>query len=64
MVTADREYAIDLNAVHYGAAVGTYSVLELLGFAFIHPLDPYIPSGLNTLTTTVSIIFAIFIFRM
>ena len=29
--------------IHYGAVLGSYALLELLGFAFLHPLDPYTP---------------------
>ena len=31
------------QAVHYGALVGAYAALELVGFGFLHPLEPYIP---------------------
>lgn len=30
--------------VHYGAIAGAYHTLELLGFAFLHPLSPIAPS--------------------
>lgn len=33
--------------VHYGAVVATYAALESLGFAFLHPLKPYIPSFIS-----------------
>ena len=29
--------------IHYGALVGSYALLEQLGFAFLHPLEPYYP---------------------
>ena len=31
--------------IDYGAVVGSYCALEWLGFAFLHPLRPYIPSS-------------------
>ena len=33
--------------VHYGAVTAAYAVLEMLGFAFLHPLDSYAPSFLS-----------------
>ena len=33
--------------VHYGAVTAAYAVLEMLGFGFLHPLDPYTPSFLS-----------------
>jgi hypothetical protein len=30
--------------LHYGALVGAYSLLEHLGYAFLHPLSPHYPS--------------------
>lgn len=39
-----RSFAMDLDHVHYGAVVGAYAVLEQLGFSFLHPMDPIIPS--------------------
>jgi hypothetical protein len=30
--------------IHYGAIVGAYAALEHLGYAFLHPLSPYVPS--------------------
>lgn len=35
--------SFDKDAVHYGAVVAAYACLEKLGFAFLHPLEPYIP---------------------
>lgn len=32
---------------HYGAVVGLYQTLELLGFGFFHPLKPHIPSKIR-----------------
>lgn len=32
--------------VHYGSLVGSYTVLEMLGFRFLHPLQLHIPSYL------------------
>jgi hypothetical protein len=41
---------------HYGAIAGSYGVLELLGMAFLHPLEPYYPTkfviGLPELNNT------------
>lgn len=34
--------------VSYGAVVGSYAALELLGFAFLHPLDPYFPVQISS----------------
>mmetsp|Transcript_32495 Transcript_32495/g.54360 ORF Transcript_32495/g.54360 Transcript_32495/m.54360 type:complete len:919 (+) Transcript_32495:62-2818(+) len=46
MVSDGYNYALDLDSVHYGAAVGVYAVLEqVLGFAFLHPMQPIIPSS-------------------
>lgn len=41
-----RNVSFDKARVHYGAVVGAYAALEELGFAFLHPLEPYIPSQL------------------
>ena len=41
-----HEFAMNLDAVHYGAVVGAYAVLEQLGFSFLHPMDPMIPTKL------------------
>ena len=38
-----KNSSLDINRVHYGAVAGTYAVLELIGFAFLHPLEPFIP---------------------
>ena len=40
-------YALNVNNVHYGAVVAAYAVLEKLGFAFLHPLAPYIPHSIE-----------------
>jgi hypothetical protein len=42
-----RNVSFDKNRVHYGSVVGAYAVLEELGFAFMHPLEPTIPSQLH-----------------
>jgi hypothetical protein len=39
-----KSFAMDLDRVHYGAVVGAYAVLEQLGFSFLHPMEPLIPS--------------------
>ena len=48
-----RKFALDVNDIHLGAAYCAYATLELLGFAFLHPLSPYTPPQL-TLTQPVS----------
>ena len=40
--------------VHYGAAVGVFALLEKLGYSFLHPLSPHVPTGLK-----VHIMFAV-----
>eukprot|EP01041_Mallomonas_annulata_P004772 gene4772-9496_t len=35
------------DTVHYGAVLSTYVCLEKLGFAFLHPLSPYVPSSIS-----------------
>ena len=42
-----RNVSFNKDAVHYGAVVGAYAALEELGFAFMHPLQPTIPSQLH-----------------
>jgi hypothetical protein len=42
-----RNISFDIHHIHYGALVGAYATLELLGFAFLHPLEPYIPSHIQ-----------------
>jgi hypothetical protein len=42
-----KSSALNLDAVHYGAVLGAYAVLEKLGFGFLHPMDPIVPTGLN-----------------
>jgi hypothetical protein len=39
--------SFNTDRVHYGAVLGAYTALELLGFSFSHPLEPYIPSILR-----------------
>jgi hypothetical protein len=45
-LSADRHKNTSLNKdlVHYGAVVGAYAALEALGFAFLHPLEPFVPA--------------------
>lgn len=38
-----QNLTFDTHAVSYGAVTGSYSLLELLGFGFLHPLQPYVP---------------------
>jgi len=45
-----QNISFDRYDVHYGAIVGAYATLELLGFVFGHPLDPYRPSTLGIWT--------------
>eukprot|EP00981_Chlorochromonas_danica_P003550 scaffold659_cov192-Ochromonas_danica.AAC.63 len=42
-----KNVSFNPQAVHYGAVVGSYALLELLGFAFLHPLEPHIPTMLR-----------------
>jgi hypothetical protein len=46
--------AMNLDRVHYGAVVGTYAVLEQLGFSFLHPMDPIIPNLVSLPTSDIS----------
>ena len=39
--------SFDKSRVSYGAVVGAYASLELLGFAFLHPLQPHTPDVLS-----------------
>jgi hypothetical protein len=48
--SSGKKYALDVNNVHYGAVMGSYQLLEQLGFAFIHPLQPFIPEGISVKT--------------
>jgi hypothetical protein len=45
-VSKGKECAMNVDAVHFGAAVGAYAVLQELGFAFLDPMDPIIPNEL------------------
>lgn len=36
-----------MQQVHYGAAAASFAVLELLGFSFIHPMDPFVPNTIS-----------------
>jgi hypothetical protein len=40
-------YALDVDSVHYGAVMGSYQLLEQLGFAFIHPLETFVPDSVR-----------------
>lgn len=42
-----QNISFDKNVVHYGAVVGTYAALEYIGLAFLHPLEPHVPSVLT-----------------
>lgn len=42
-----KNVSFDINKVHYGAVTGSYAVLEMLGFSFLHPLEPYIPLAIH-----------------
>lgn len=42
-----KNVSFNKDMVHYGAVVGCYKVLELLGFAFLHPLSATIPRRLT-----------------
>ena len=39
------DVSFDIDRIHYGAIVGTYAVLELLGFSFLHPMDPILSTN-------------------
>ncbi len=49
-LSRDRHNNVSFNIldVHYGAVVGAYAALELIGFSFLHPLQPYRPPHLYT----------------
>ena len=49
-----HNFAINVDAVHYGAVVGAYAVLEQLRFSFLHPMDPMIPLQLSLPTSDIS----------
>lgn len=52
-----RNISFNKEAVHYGAVVSAYACLELLGFAFLHPLSAYIPDILQiNISDTIDII--------
>jgi hypothetical protein len=42
----EMNYALNIDYVHYGAAVGAYAALESIGYAFLHPLQPIVPKYL------------------
>ena len=42
-----QNVSFNKDKTHYGAALCIYSTLELLGYGFFHPLDPYIPAQLS-----------------
>jgi len=39
--------SFDKQHIHYGAVVCAYDALERLGYAFLHPLEPFIPPQLR-----------------
>jgi hypothetical protein len=39
-----RNSSLDRTNIHYGAILGSYHILELLGFAWMHPLSPMAPA--------------------
>ena len=45
-----RNTSLNKDLVHYGAVVGAYAALEALGFGFLHPLEPFIPSSVSLST--------------
>lgn len=49
-----KSNAKNLDIVHYGAVVGAYAVLEQLGFSFLQPMDPIIPSLLTLPVSDIS----------
>jgi len=42
-----KSFALNTDAVHYGAVVGAYAVLEQLGYSFLHPMEPLVPKLLS-----------------
>jgi len=51
-----KNISFSKDDVHYGAVVGSYAVLEILGFGFLHPLDPYIPQEIRIAVDKLQII--------
>ena len=45
--TTHTNISFDKQHIHYGAVVCAYDALERLGYAFLHPLEPYIPPQLR-----------------
>lgn len=45
-----KNTSLNKDLVHYGAVVGAYAGLEALGFGFLHPLEPFIPSSVSLAT--------------
>jgi hypothetical protein len=43
-IVSPRSFALQTDYVHYGAAVGSYALLERLGYGFLHPLDVISPA--------------------
>ena len=39
--------SFDKQEVHYGAVTGAYASMELLGFAWLHPLEPHTPARVS-----------------
>ena len=50
-----RNVSFDKQHIHYGAVVGSYACLEEIGFSFLHPLQPYIPSQIRISLPTSSV---------
>ena len=42
-----KNLSFDRNSIHYGAVAGAYAVLELMGYAFLHPLEPHLPDKIQ-----------------
>lgn len=38
-----QNISFGISQVHYGAVLGSFACMERLGFAFLHPLEPFIP---------------------
>jgi hypothetical protein len=47
-----KNLSFSRDTVHYGAVLGAYATLELLGFSFLHPLQAYIPRSLTLSNAT------------
>mgnify|MGYP003385453410 CR=1 FL=1 len=42
-----RNSSLDREMIHYGAILGSYNILEMLGYAWMHPLAPMAPARMQ-----------------